>query len=117
MEEIIMKIKVCGNLVRDIKVHTDKSGKEYVSFILADNPYKKTKESTVNGDTVFRKVVCWNEFAELVKKEAMIGRQFTVTGHLVPVRWVKDGVVYQGEEIKASEVKAGRIPNRYNTAA
>lgn len=106
------KITVIGNLTKkDIKIHKAKNGKEYVTFILCDNPFKKTRESKVTGEMVAYKVICWNEFAELVKKEAMPGRQFKVTGNLVPRVWTKDGITYEGMEIKASEIVAGRIPN------
>lgn len=103
---------VCGNLTKKkIKIHNSTEGKEYVTFTLCDNPYKKNKDSKVQGEMVAYKVICWDEFAQMMKKEAKPGRQFTVKGILSPRTWVKDGKEYEGMEIKANDIKPGRLPN------
>lgn len=105
-------IKVCGNLTKkEITVHTTKTGEEFVTFTLCDNPYKKDRDSEVYGEMVAYKVVCWGEFAQLMKKEAMPGRQVTVKGILSPCIWKQDDKELRGVEIKAIEITLGRIPN------
>lgn len=113
-EQTIMSMNICGYLTRKtpFKVHTSKSGEEFVSFVLFDNPYKKKADSQPIGESVRYKVVAWGEFAKLIINQSAPGQQVNVKGFLYPTSWRNsNNEIVLGYEIKAYDISLGRLPN------
>jgi single stranded DNA-binding protein len=93
---------VQGTLARDVELRTSQNGKPWCKFAVAVSQEGKDGEST----TCWLQIVCFNDVAERVAKQASKGSKLYCEGQLRTTEWQDKAT---GEKRHGLELKAWRV--------
>lgn len=108
----INQFTVKGNLTRDAELKTLTSGTAICEFSIANNRYRKDKESKVN----YLNCKLFGKIAESLNQYLTKGTAVLLSGEMNESRWEKDGVKHSRYELNVDFVQLLGNSNKSDSA-
>jgi single-strand DNA-binding protein len=101
-------VTIAGNITADPELRHTSGGRAVVNFTVADtHRYKDATGAWTDGETLFQKVVAWDDLAEHIARSLTRGNRVVVTGELRAKSYTgNDGEKRSYPELQADEVGA-----------
>lgn len=101
----INQVAISGNLTRDCEVRESRGGMAVVSFTVAVNERKRSRDGEWEDVPSFIDCKVFGEYGRVISSRLVRGARVTVSGRLSQSRWEKDGEKRSKVEVVAQTVE------------